>query len=122
MLEYNSELTVFLCYNPYGSARSTWCQPGDYDSAAKSLTTRKNELAKEKLAREKAQADAESLSRAVEEIKKIADQLVAHVPSLETQVKNLNDKIIDLNIDLQARELSLEQTTAAKDDFQRQNT
>jgi hypothetical protein len=37
-------------------------------------------------------------------------------------VKNLNKKIADLNTELDARELSLEQTTVAKDDFQRQST
>jgi hypothetical protein len=50
---------------------------------------------------------------------KTVDQPAAHVPSLATQVKNLNDKIADPNTELHARELSLEQTTAAKDDFQR---
>jgi septal ring factor EnvC (AmiA/AmiB activator) len=79
-------------------------------------------LAEEKLAQEKAQAVAESLSWAVEEIKRSTDQLVTHVPSLETQVKNLNDKIINLNTELRARELGLERTTAAKEDFQRQST
>jgi chaperonin cofactor prefoldin len=74
-------------------------------------------LAEEKLAREKAQANTNTLSQAVEELKKTADQLTAHVPSLETQVKNLNDKIAELNVELRARELGLERTIA-KDDFQ----
>jgi chaperonin cofactor prefoldin len=73
-------------------------------------------LAEEKLAREKAQANTNTLSQAVEELKKTADQLTAHVPSLETQVKNLNDKIAELNVELRARELGLERTIA-KDDF-----
>jgi hypothetical protein len=51
-------------------------------------------------------------------MKKTTDQLAAQVPSLETQVKNMNDKITDLNIELCVRELNLDQTTAAKDDFQ----
>jgi hypothetical protein len=55
-------------------------------------------------------------------MKKTVDQLAAHVPSLETQVKNLNDKIADPNTELCARELSLERTTTTKDDFQRQST
>jgi hypothetical protein len=37
-------------------------------------------------------------------------------------VKNLNDKVTDLNVELWARELGVERTTAAKDDFQLQNT
>jgi peptidoglycan hydrolase CwlO-like protein len=118
MPEYNSELTLSL----FAAAlmeqfASLGVEPGDKDSAIKSIATLKNELAEEKLAQEKAQAGTDTLSRAVEEMKKAADQLAAHVPSLEAQVKNLNDKIIDLNTELRARELSLERTTAAKDDF-----
>jgi peptidoglycan hydrolase CwlO-like protein len=123
MLEYNSELTLsFFAAALLDQLAALDVEPGDQDSAAKSLANLKNELAKKRLAQEKAQADVESLSRVVEDIKKIADQLVAHIPSLETQVKNLNDKIADLNTVLQTRELILEQTTTAKDDFQRQNT
>jgi septal ring factor EnvC (AmiA/AmiB activator) len=96
--------------------------PDDQNSAAESLATLKNELAKEKLTWEKTQADVDTLFRAVEELKKSADQLAAQVPSLETKVKNLDDKVAELNIKLQSRELSLERTTAAKDDFQHQNT
>jgi septal ring factor EnvC (AmiA/AmiB activator) len=97
-------------------------EPGDQDSAAKFNATLKNALADEKLGQEKAQMDAETLSWVVKEIKKTTNHLMAHVPSLETQVKNLNNKIVDLNTELGARELFLEQTTAAKDDFQHQST
>jgi septal ring factor EnvC (AmiA/AmiB activator) len=123
MLEYNPGLTL-----PFSTASlKEWLaalvvDPDDQDSATKSITTLKNELAKEKLAQEKAQADADTLSRVVEELKKSVDQLAAQVPSLETQVKNLNDKIAELNIELWARELGLERTTVAKDEFQPQNT
>jgi peptidoglycan hydrolase CwlO-like protein len=123
MLEYNSELTLsFFAAALLDQLAALNVEPGDQDSAAKSLANLKNELAKKRLAQEKAQADVESLSRVVEDIKKTADQLVAHIPSLETQVKNLNDKIADLNTVLQTRELILEQTTTTKDDFQCQNT
>jgi hypothetical protein len=37
-------------------------------------------------------------------------------------VKTLNQTIADLHTELCTRELSLEQTTTAKDDFQRQST
>jgi TolA-binding protein len=55
-------------------------------------------------------------------MKKTVNQLMAHVPSLETQVENLNDKIAKLNTELRARELRLERTTSIKDDFQHQST
>jgi predicted nucleic acid-binding Zn-ribbon protein len=97
-------------------------EPGEQDSAVKSLVALKNELAEEKLAQEKAQTDTDTLSRAVEELKKIADQLSARVPPLEDQVKHLDNKILDLLNELQARELCLERTTIANDDFKSQNT
>jgi chromosome segregation ATPase len=97
-------------------------ESGDQDSTAKSLVALKNELAEEKLAREKAQTNVETVSWAVEDLKKMADQFTTQIPSLETQVKNQNDKITDLNVKLRARELCLERTTTAKDDFQHQST
>jgi chromosome segregation ATPase len=123
MPEYNSELTLsFFTATFMEQFAALGREPGDHDSATKSIFTLKNELAEEKLAREKAQADADTLSQAVEEMKKAVDKLAAHVPSLEAHVKNMNDKIIDLNIELCSRELSLERTTTAKDDFQHQGT
>jgi hypothetical protein len=53
----------------------------DQDSTAKSLNALKNEMAKEKLARLKVQTDAETLSWAVKEMKRIVDQLTVQVPS-----------------------------------------
>jgi septal ring factor EnvC (AmiA/AmiB activator) len=93
-------------------------KPGDQDSAAKSLSTLKNELAREQLTQEKAQTNTKTLTRAVKEMKKSVDQFAAQILSLETHVKNLNDKIADLKIALCTRELSLEWTNATKDDFQ----
>jgi chromosome segregation ATPase len=97
-------------------------KPRDQDLAAKSLATLKNELAEEKVAREKAQTDVETLTWAVEELKKTVNQFTTQIPSLETQLKNLNDKIVNLNVELHAREVSLEWMTDAKDGFQCQTT
>jgi hypothetical protein len=52
-------------------------KPGNHDSATKSFAALKNELTKEKAAREKAQVDVETLAWAVEELKKTADSLIA---------------------------------------------
>jgi septal ring factor EnvC (AmiA/AmiB activator) len=65
------------------------------------------------------QKDVETLSRAVEELKKTTYQLLTHVPSLESQVKTMNRTVVDITIELRAKELSLERTTTAKDSFQR---
>jgi hypothetical protein len=50
---------------------------GDQDSAIKLFATLKNELAEEKAARVKAQADAETLAREVEDLKKMVDRFAA---------------------------------------------
>jgi hypothetical protein len=55
-------------------------------------------------------------------MKRTTDLLAAQVPNLKTQVKNLNDKTNDLYIELHERELNMEWTTAANDDFQHQST
>jgi hypothetical protein len=94
----------------------------DQDSTVKSLATLKNELAEKKLTQEKAQIDAETLTRVVEELKKTTYQVVVWVPSLEDQVKQLDNKILDLLTELQARELYLKQTTVANDYLQCQGT
>jgi peptidoglycan hydrolase CwlO-like protein len=80
-------------------------EPKNQDSVAKSFVPLKNELAEEKAAREKAQADVETLARAVEELKKIADSLTTHVPSLEEKVKHLDNKVLDSLTELLAKEL-----------------
>jgi uncharacterized protein (DUF3084 family) len=90
---------------------------GDQELVVDSIAALKTELANEKQAWEKAQMDAETLSRAVEELKKMTDQLSAYVPSVEAQVKSMNGTIADLNTKLRTRELSLERINAAKDDF-----
>jgi peptidoglycan hydrolase CwlO-like protein len=118
MPEYASELTPsFFTVAFMEQLAALGVKPRDQDSTAKSIVSLKNELFEEKLAWEKAQKYIETLSWTVKEIKKIADQLTAHIPSLETKVKNLNDKIANLNTKLCVRELSLERTTAAKDYF-----
>jgi hypothetical protein len=58
-------------------------EPGDHDSAAKSLAALKNELVEEKFTHEKSQTNVEALTRAVEELKRTIDQLTSWVPSLE---------------------------------------
>jgi hypothetical protein len=77
---------------------------------------------KKRLLRKKVQADAETLAQAVEELKKMADILATQVPSLEEKVKHLDNKVLDSLTKLRAKELSLEQTTKADEDYKSQNT
>jgi hypothetical protein len=66
---------------------------GDQDSAAMSLAALKAELVEEKTVCEKAQAEAETLTRAIEDLKKTTNQFVVQVSSMEDKVKHLDNKI-----------------------------
>jgi predicted nucleic acid-binding Zn-ribbon protein len=63
--------------------------------AVKFLSVLKAELAEEKATREKAQAEAETLARAVEDLKKMTDKFTTHIPTLEEKVKHLGNKVLD---------------------------
>jgi chromosome segregation ATPase len=97
-------------------------EPGDHDSASKSLAALKSELAEEKVAQEKAQAKVETLARTVGDLKKTTDGLTAEVPFLEEKVKLLDNKVLDGLTEIRAKELSLERTTKANEDYKSQNT
>jgi hypothetical protein len=58
-------------------------EPGDQDWATKSLTSLKTELVEKKMTREKAQTEVETLTHAVEELKKTTDHFATQVPSLK---------------------------------------
>jgi hypothetical protein len=76
-------------------------EPGDKDSVARYLASLKSELAKEKPAREKAQAEAETLAQAVGNLKKTIDKFTAQVLVLE-------EKVLDRLNELRAKELAME--------------
>jgi chromosome segregation ATPase len=97
-------------------------EPGDHDSTAKSLTALKTELAEEKAAQEKAQAEAETLARAVEGLKTLADRFTSQIPNLEDKIKHLDNKVLDGLIELCAKELNLERTTKPNEDYKSQNS
>jgi predicted nucleic acid-binding Zn-ribbon protein len=67
---------------------------------ADTIATLHKELGNEQQAREEAKKDAETLTRAVKDLKKIVDQLSTHVPALEAQVKTMSGTIVDVNIEL----------------------
>jgi hypothetical protein len=94
---------------------------GNQDSAAKSFATRKNQLAEEKTAREKAQANVDTLAWAAEELKNTTDRFTAQVLTLEEKVKHLDNEVLDSLTKLRAKELSLEQTTKVNVDYKSQN-
>jgi hypothetical protein len=66
--------------------------------------------------------DSQVCTREPEELKMMVDQLLAQVTPLETQIGVLNSNIIETTSELCAKSLSLERSTTAKDDFQRETT
>jgi chromosome segregation ATPase len=96
--------------------------PGDLDSAAKAFTDLKVELVKEKAARVMAQAEVDTLTQAVKDLKISADKFATQVPIIEEKVKHLDNKVIDGLNEIRAKELNLEHTTKANDDYKKQNS
>jgi VIT1/CCC1 family predicted Fe2+/Mn2+ transporter len=96
--------------------------PGDPDSATKAFIALKEELVKEKAARQIARAEVETLTRAVGDLKILANRFAAQISVLKDKVMHLDNKVIDGLNELRAKELCLEHTTNANVDFRSQNT
>jgi hypothetical protein len=94
--------------------------PGDLNLVAKGFTDLKAELEKEKAARGTAQAKVDMLTWVVKDLKISADKFTTQVPILE-KVKHLENKVVDGLNEIRARELDLERTTKANDDYKKQN-
>jgi predicted nucleic acid-binding Zn-ribbon protein len=88
--------------------------PGDKDTAARYLASLKSKLVDEKAARKEAKDEVQSLARACAGLKKTADKFAA-------QVSELEQKVLDGLTKLCAKELSLEQTIKANEDYKSQN-
>jgi hypothetical protein len=93
--------------------------PGDPDSAAKAFVDQKTELDKENIVRIAAQIEIDVLTRAVKDLKISVDRFTAQIPTLKDNVKHLENKVVDELIELKARELYLEHTTRANDDYKK---
>jgi chromosome segregation ATPase len=96
--------------------------PGDQDLAAESLVALKTKLVEEKSMWEKAQAENETLTCAVDDLKKSPDRFVAQIHDLEEKIKHLNNKVLDGLTELRAQELDLERTTKANEDYKNQSS
>jgi hypothetical protein len=91
--------------------------PGALDSAAKAFAELKVDLDEEKVARLIAQIEANVLSRAVRDLKISTDRFASQIPTLEERVKHLENKVVDGLNKVRARELCLQRTTQANDDY-----
>jgi hypothetical protein len=69
--------------------------PSDLNSATKAFIDLKLELDKEKAAQKVAQIEVDTLAQAVKDLKLSADKFVAQIPTLEDQVKHLENKVMD---------------------------
>jgi chromosome segregation ATPase len=95
--------------------------PGDPDSATKAFADLKTELNNEKAARKAAQVEADMLAQAAKDLKILIDKFAAQIPTLEDKVKYLTNKVVDGLNEVRARELCLERTTRANEDYKNQN-
>jgi hypothetical protein len=94
--------------------------PGPPDSAAKAFIDLKVDLDEEKAARIIGQIEVDVLSRVVRDLKISADRFASQIPTLEDKVKHLENKVVNGLNKVRARELCLELTTRANDDYQKQ--
>jgi hypothetical protein len=94
--------------------------PGAPSSEAKAFANLKVDLDEEKAARATDQIEADVLSWAVRDLKISADRFATQIPTLEDKVKHLEDKVVEGLNEVRARELCLECTTRANDNYRTQ--
>jgi chromosome segregation ATPase len=95
--------------------------PGDPDLVTKAFANLKTELDKERAARIASQVEIDVLTRAVQDLKIFVDRFAAQIPTLEDKIKHLKNKVVDGLNEVRARELCLERTTRANEDYKKQN-
>jgi chromosome segregation ATPase len=94
---------------------------GDPDSATKAFADLKTELDNEKATQNVAQIKVGTMAWAVKDLKISADKFTPQIPTLEDKVKYLENKVVDGLNEVRARELCLERTTQANNDYKKQN-
>jgi hypothetical protein len=95
---------------------------GDPDSATKAFADLKVELDKEKVARETTQIEVDTLTRVVKDLNINTNKFAAQIPTFEEKIKHLENRVLDGLNEVRARELCLEHTTKANNDYLKQNT
>jgi hypothetical protein len=95
---------------------------GDPDSAIKAFVDLKTDLDKEKAAQITGQIEIDVLARAVKDPKISTNRIATQILTLKDKVKHLEDKDVDGLNEVRARELCLECTTRANDDYKKQNS
>jgi hypothetical protein len=95
---------------------------GAPNSETKAFADLKVHLNEEKAAQIMAQIEVDVLSQVVRDLKISADRFATQIPTLEGKVKHLENKVVDGLNKIRARELCLENTTWANDDYLKQVT
>jgi outer membrane murein-binding lipoprotein Lpp len=88
--------------------------------AAKAFTNLKADLDEENSARLPCQIEIDVPSRVVRDLKISTDRFASQIRTLGDKVKHLENKVVDGLNEVGARELCLERTTRANDDYQKQ--
>jgi chromosome segregation ATPase len=95
--------------------------PGDPNSTAKAYADLKVEMDKEKAVRKTTHIEIATLPRAVKDLQITTDKFAVQIPTLEDKVKHLENKVVDGLNEVRDRELYLEHTTMANNDYKKQN-
>jgi hypothetical protein len=90
---------------------------GALGSEARALADLKVDLDEEKATQVAAQVEADVLSWAIYDLKISTDRFVTQFPTLEDNVRHLEDKVVEGLKEVRARELCLERTTQANDNY-----
>jgi hypothetical protein len=80
----------------------------------------KADLDVEKATQVTTQVEADVLSQAVRDLKVSADRFATQIPTLKDWVKLLKDKVVEGLKEVRARELCLERTSRANDNYQKE--
>jgi hypothetical protein len=88
--------------------------------ATKAFTDLKVDQDEEKATRLAGQIKIDVLTHAVKEMKISADRYTTQIPTLKYKVKHLEIKVVDGLNEVRTRELCLESTTRANDDYKKQ--
>jgi hypothetical protein len=88
--------------------------------ATKAFTDLKADQDEEKATRLAGQIKIDVLTHAVKEMKISADRYTTQIPTLKYKVKHLEIKVVDGLNEVRTRELCLESTTRANDDYKKQ--
>jgi hypothetical protein len=94
--------------------------PSAPGSEAKAIADLKADLDEEKATRVAAQVKADVLSSVVRDLKVSTDGFASQIPTLKDKVKPLVDKVVEGLKEVRARELCLECTAHANDNYQKE--